>query len=141
MLELNGVDLRTDPLASTYRKSERVHVVFAPAPGVLQSRVGPNHYASGDALITGADGDTWSVRRSIFDEKYLAEPGTQPGADGTYRNRPSTVLARRFDVPFSVRRTSGDLLLGAPGDWLLQYGPGDYGLATAARFAAVYRPS
>ena len=140
MRELTDVDLALDPAARAVAKSEVVSVEFATDDGVLQSRVGPNHYAAGDALITGSDGDRWSVRRAIFDTKYGPEPGTVAGEPGRYRNRPSTVLARRFDEPFSIRRTSGDLLVGRAGDWLLQYAKGDYGLASAERFAAVYRP-
>ena len=140
MRELLDVDLALDPAARAVAKSEVVSVGFATAGGVLHSRVGPNHYAAGDALITGSDGDRWSVRRAIFDTKYGPEPGTVAGEPGRYRNRPSTVLARRFDEPFSIRRTSGDLLVGRAGDWLLQYAKGDYGLASAERFAAVYRP-
>ncbi|WP_297907935.1 PGDYG domain-containing protein, partial [Thiomonas sp.] len=33
----------------------------------------------------------------------------------------------------------GDRLQGKPGDWLLQYAPGDFGLAAQSRFAQVYR--
>ncbi len=139
MRELTDVDLGRDPAARAVAKSEVVTVDFATADGVLQSRVGPNHYAAGDALITGSDGDRWSVRRTIFDAKYAPEPGTTAGHPGAYRNRPSTVLARQYDEPFSIRRTSGDVLIGKAGDWLLQYAPGDFGLATAERFAAVYR--
>lgn len=137
--ELTDVDLEQDPAVRAVAKSEVVSVEFAVADGVLQSRVGPNHYAAGDALVTGSDGDRWSVRRSIFDAKYGPEPGTVAGGNGLYRNRPATVLARRYDEPFAIRRTSGDLLVGSAGDWLLQYGKGDYGLASAERFAAVYR--
>ena len=38
------------------------------------------------------------------------------------------------------RSAGGDLLRGNPGDWLLQYAPGDYGVVEQGRFAQVYRP-
>ena len=67
-------------------------------------------------------------------------PPLQAGADGAYRNRPQPVLARRIDAPFRVVRSAGgDVLDGAPGDWLLQYAPGDWGIVDAARFALVYK--
>jgi hypothetical protein len=31
------------------------------------------------------------------------------------------------------------MLHGKAGDWLLQYGPGDFGVAEQARFARIYR--
>ena len=57
-LELDAVELRTDPQARAYVKEEVVQVGFAPADGALMSRVGPNHYRAGDALLSGVDGDT-----------------------------------------------------------------------------------
>lgn len=141
MTDCTGHDLRHDALARAYVKNEVVGVRFAPVAGALVSGVGPNRYDAGDALVTGSDGDTWSVRRAVFDEKYLPEPGGVAGVDGQYRNVPRPVLARQFLAPFFIRRQSGDRLDGAAGDWLLQYAPGDHGIASATRFAAVYRPA
>ena len=140
MLELRDIDLREHPDARTYVKHETVSVCFAAADGALQSRVGPNHYRAGDALVTGADGDQWCVARDRFENKYQPVAPVRPGQPGAYRNIPQPVLARQIQQPFAVRRTlSGDWLEGAAGDWLLQYGPGDHGIAAAARFALVYR--
>lgn len=142
MLEFTDVDLRSDAFAGTYVKQEIVKVTFAAADGVLMSKVGPNHYRCADALLTGADGDTWCVARERFDARYQPVVPLRHGEPGDYRNIPSPVLARRIDEPFAVRRTvSGDWLHGAAGDWLLQYAPGDHGIAAAARFAQVYRPA
>ena len=90
-------------------------------------------------VIVGCDGDRWSVKRALFDAKYRPEPGTIAGESGSYRNVPSPVHARQYAQPFAVTRTSGDVLHGRPGDWLLQYGKGDHGIADAGRFARVYR--
>ena len=139
MLRLSDVDLALDPLAGRYVKREVVDVAFAAGPGVIESRVGPNHYATGDALIVGCDGDRWSVSRALFDRKYVAESGTTPGLAGRYRNVPAAVRARQYAQAFSVTRASGDVLHGKAGDWLLQYGKGDHGIADAGRFARVYR--
>ena len=139
MLRLTDVDLSRDPLAGRFVKHELVEVSFAAQPGVLVSRVGPNHYAAGDALLTGCDGDRWSVARALFDAKYRAEPATTAGLPGAYRNVPAPVYARQYAQPFAVTRISGDVLHGKPGDWLLQYGKGDHGIADAGRFARVYR--
>jgi hypothetical protein len=139
VLEFTDIDLRSDAAAHAYVKRETVTVVFAGADGALQSSVGPNHYRAGDALVTGTDGDTWCVARVRFDARYEPVPPLQAGVNGRYRNLPQTVLARRIDEPFAVRRAvSGDWLRGTAGDWLLQYAPGDHGIAAAARFALVY---
>src|SRR5262249_21475702 len=62
------------------------------------------------------------------------------GEAGTYRNRPTIVLAKRIDEPFSIARSAaGDILTGHAGDWVMQYAPGDYGVVRADRFAQGYR--
>jgi hypothetical protein len=141
MLALQSVELRGDSLATAWVKHELVEVVFAAQAGALMSKVGPNHYRAGDALVTGIDGDTWCVTRDRFDAKYVPAGGQPPGLPGTYRNLPVPVLAKRMPVEFRVQRVAGgDWLEGRAGDWLLQYAPGDHGICAAARFAQVYRP-
>ncbi len=140
MAELKNIDLRSDPGATRYVKNEQVHVAFAGSAGELISREGPNRYQAGDALITGSTGDCWCVSRDRFDAKYEAEPPLVHGADGRYRNKPIPVLAKQMHEPFSMARCEGgDLLQGLALDWLLQYGPGDFGIVENARFRKVYR--
>jgi hypothetical protein len=137
---IDAPDLNADIDAVWAVKDELVTVEFAVADGALESAVGTNRYAAGDALLTGSTGDRWCVSRARFDAKYRAEPPTQAGHCGRYRNLPAAVLAKRMAVPFSVARTAGgDLLCGAAGDWLMQYAPGDFGIVAGARFNAVYR--
>jgi len=143
MPTLQHVDLRTDPAARPFVKDETVHVDFATQAGELMSLEGPNRYAPGDALITGSTGDRWVVSRERFDAKYVpADASFAHGQAGAYRNRPSVVLAKQMREAFSLARSeAGDVLHGHPGDWVLQYAPGDYGVVQAQRFAKVYRPA
>jgi hypothetical protein len=141
MIELKNVDLRVDSAAQRYVKDETVTVEFAAGAGELMSLEGPNRYLRDDALITGSGGERWVVSRERFDTKYLpATPTLSHGEPGPYRNRPSVVLAKCMDAPFSLaRRVAGDILRGTAGDWVLQYAPGDYGVVQAQRFEKVYR--
>jgi len=140
MLKIDEVDLRSDPDAARYVKNETVQVIFAREAGELISREGPNRCAKGDALITGSTGDRWCVSRERFDAKYEPVSPLAHGEDGAYRNKPIPVLAKQMRVSFSIARSSGgDVLRGKAGDWLLQYAPGDYGIAEDARFRQVYR--
>jgi hypothetical protein len=140
ILEISNPDLTADPMARRAVKDERVWVEFADVAGELTSGVGVNRYSPGDALITGSTGDRWSVSRDRFDAKYDPESPTARGDSGNYRNRPSAVLAKRIDHSFTVARTAGgDSLYGDPGDWLIQYAPGDYGIVESTRFKRVYR--
>ncbi|MFM7462113.1 MAG: PGDYG domain-containing protein [Burkholderiales bacterium] len=140
MRQFLDVSLESDPLAARYVKDEVVAVRFASNDGVIQSREGPNHYQTGDALVTGSSGDQWSVIRARFEEKYESVAPLMMGQDGPYRARRIPVWARQIEEPFAVaRRAGGDLLRGNAGDWLLQYAPGDYGLVEGKRFKSVYR--
>ena len=139
-LKLENPRLTADDGACWVVKDEVVWVEFAAEPGMLQSAVGLNRYAAGDALLTGSTGDRWCVSRDRFDAKYQPEAATSPGEPGRYRNRPLPVLAKRMTVAFTVQRSAGgDLLRGNAGDWLVQYAPGDFGIVAAARFDSVYR--
>ena len=140
MLELANIDLRTDAEAHEYVKDEVVGVEFAQADGELISREGPNRYRAGDALITGSTGDRWSVSRERFDLKYEALTPGGEGLDGPHRAKPLTVLAKQLHEPFTIaREAGGDVLKAIAEDWVMQYGPGDYGVVENARFQQVYR--
>ena len=140
MLHLTDIDLEQDPEAAHYLKTEVVQVVFALAQGELISLEGPNQYQVGDAIITGCTGDRWSVDRHRFDAKYQAVAPTQDGQDGAYTAKPVPVLAKQINEPFTAARSAGrDVLKGEAGDWLMQYGPGDFGVCGKSRFERVYK--
>jgi PGDYG protein len=142
MRTLRDIELRTDPAARAYVKHEVVTVSFARAPGELMSLEGPNRYGVGDAIVTGSTHDRWVVSRARFDPRYEAVPPTNTGSDGQYQTRPVLVLAKQMNIAFSIERSAGgDVLHGTPGDWLMQYSPGDYGIVKQSRFAQVYRPA
>lgn len=141
MLELTNIDLIADPLAGSYIKAEIVIVRFALQDGELISLEGPNLYEAGDALITGSTGSHWSVSRNRFELKYEPVPPASMGEDGSYQARPIPVLAKQIFEPFTAARSAGgDLLRGNAGDWVLQYSPGDFGIAEQTRFNQVYQP-
>lgn len=140
MLHLEQIDLSQDPAAGRFIKTEVVQVMFAKTPGELVSLEGPNKYQTGDALITGCTGDRWSVDRHRFDAKYQPVSPTLDGQDGAYTAKPVPVLAKQINEPFTAARSDGrDVLRGDAGDWLMQYGPGDYGVCGKSRFERVYQ--
>ncbi len=137
---LDNVDLATDKTADQYVKDELVNVTFATADGQLISREGPNQFHRGDALISTENGDKWSVSRNRFEAKYQPLAPLKAGDDGRYRSKPIPVLAKQMPLPFTIARCKGgDVLHGLAHDWLLQYGPGDYGIIGNDRFQQVYR--
>lgn len=135
MKTLTNIDLTTDHTAKKFVKHETVHVTFATADGELTSREGINKFCMGDALITSESGERWCVSRDRFELKYEAI------ADGKFRAKPVSVLAKQMHEPFTISRSAGgDMLQGAAHDWLLQYAPSDHGIIENARFVRVYRP-
>jgi PGDYG protein len=136
----HDMDLSKNVHASTYFKHELVNVSFATTVGAIKSREGLNHYAAGDAIITGSTGDCWSVSRDRFDAKYQAVSDTAHGHNGQYQNQPLAVLAIQQTQAFAVERSAGgDVIHGQAGDWLMQYAPGDHGIVENAKFQHVYR--
>lgn len=140
MLHLEQIDLSQDATAGRFIKTEIVQVAFASQSGELTSLEGPNQYQIGDAIITGCTGDRWSVDRHRFDAKYQAVAPTVDGKDGAYTAKPVPVLAKQINEPFTAVRSAGrDVLRGEAGDWLMQYGPGDFGVCGKSRFERVYQ--
>src|SRR5664279_1064449 len=68
---VDPLDLSEDRAARRARKrAVVVQVVFAEAAGTLSTQEGPVNYSTGDALLTGTEGERWPVTRHIFDQTY-----------------------------------------------------------------------
>lgn len=127
-------DLAHHPDALTVMKRPtNLAVRFASAEGICHTLEGPVRYRSGDALITGTQGESWPIAREWFDQTY------ERISDGVYRKRPLLVYALRLKSPLTVPvGTRSDPLIAESGDWLLQYGEGEYGVVDAEVFAQTY---
>jgi hypothetical protein len=116
-----------------------VEAAFADADGRVPTLEGEVAHRRGDAIVTGAHGERWPISRDAFFEAYAPVPPTRAGEGGRYRKRPLRVFARQMPGPFSVRHAPcGDPLIGPSGDWLVQYGPGRYGVVSARIFDETY---
>jgi hypothetical protein len=137
---LENIDLQSDPAARRYFKEEVVAVTFALATGEVMSLEGLNRHVAGDAIVTAATGERWVVSVDRFHDKYEPVAPTRVNEDGMYQAKVVFVLAKQMRAHFSIERKSGgDTLHGAAGDWLMQYAPGEYGITKQERFARVYR--
>lgn len=137
---MSARNLACDPRAVRVSKLPLpVGVRFATEDGICATREGAVSYRRGDAILEGPDGEHWPVQAARFAETYEPLPSTCAGDDGTYRRRSGTLLARRLDRPVTVRAgANGDPLQGEAGDWLVQYGPDEYGIVAASIFARTY---
>jgi len=133
-------NLAADPRALRVRKKPiPVQTEFAAKNGVCETLEGPVRYRAGDALLTGVQGERWPVSRDLFFSSYEPIPPTKPGENGTYRKAPSVTYALRLqearDVPVGWQN---DPLHGQPGDWLLHYADGSYGVLKDSVFRESY---
>ena len=140
MKDYTCVDISTQPGARrVIKKPVPVSVRFARKAGVLQTLEGPVSYKARDALLTGSVGEEWPVPRASFMETYAQLPPTKAGRPGLYAKRPLPVWAIQIQDDFCVQLAEGGgILRGAPGDWLVQYGLGDYGIVRADIFEDIY---
>jgi PGDYG protein len=136
-------DLAADPGAlRVCKKPIPVRVEFAAADGVCETLEGPVRYRSGDAILTGIQGERWPVRRDVFRSNYEPLAPIRAGENGNYRKAPTVTYALRLerarDVPVGWQ---DDPLRGQPGDWLLQYSDGTYGVVQDHIFRETYAPT
>ena len=101
---------------------------------VIQTKEGPVRASAGDAIMTGTEGENWPIPAAKFEQTYdVIEPGTAAKKD-------IPVFAKEMPEEFQVKVSwSEDLLQGVPGDFLVQYGPGDYGVVGREIFRKTYK--
>jgi PGDYG protein len=133
-------DLSKDRAACRARKrAVVVQVEFAETDGTLPTQEGPVTYSTGDALLTGAEGERWPVTRGTFEVNYVPMAPTRRGKPGRYRKRARVVWAKRMTDAFDVMlECDRGTLRGRPGDWLVQYTPSDFGVVSARVLARTY---
>jgi hypothetical protein len=136
-------NLATDPRAlRVYKRPIPVPVRFATADGVCDTPEGAVRFRAGDAILTGVRGERWPVRRDEFLSTYEPIAPTRSGSDGSYRKVLAIAHALRLDEPCAVSVNWQDSALqGRPGNWLLQYADGSYGVIQDAIFRESYLPA
>ena len=140
---LTGIDMAGQQQAITaVKRPVLVQVDFAARDGVLVTLEGPVSYNAGDALVTGLNGeDRWPVSRSVFQEFYTPVAPTKLAEPGVYKKKARKVLALQVHEPFCADLAgSRGRLTGKPGDWLVQYTPGEFGVVASSIFASTYEP-
>ena len=121
------------------KRETAVSVRFAKERGPVLTREGIVQAEAADAIITGVHGERWPVSAEKFGDKYQALEPTQHGESGVYLTLPNEVLAIRIGEPFAVVLSDGQsTLAGSPGDWLVDYGDGSFGIVAADIFAQTY---
>jgi phosphoglycolate phosphatase len=139
--DLTGEEVAFFPDARLVIKQDiPVKVIFSEKAGVLETLEGKVAYENGDALLTGVDGESWTVSRHSFEERYEPDGDIIMGENGIYRPVPKSVWAAQGHEAFTiVLPGEKGSLIGKPGDWLVHYGPGEYGIVDVEIFKTRYR--
>jgi hypothetical protein len=89
--------------------------------------------------MSGTIGEHWPISRAYFMATYEVVPPTPAGSDGQYRKRKIMVWVMQLGVETSVELSNGAILSGVPGDWLVQYEPGSFGMVEKEVFRCTYQ--
>lgn len=137
------IDLEREPRSvKAQKKPIPVSVVFATNDGEMLTLEGVVKYRKGDALLTGVKGESWPMERLKFDNYYEPYREERDGFKSLYVKRDQLVWALRLEKEFSINLSNErGILRGMPGDWLVQYSPGDVAVVNASIFEASYEVS
>ena len=135
-------ELSQDPDAfQTAKKPIPLNFRYAEEGEIIETKEGPVTVPPGGAAVmTGTEGEQWPIplapgdpARSFENTYDILEPGLAAKKD-------IPVFAKEMTKPFQVKVSwSSDLLQGDPGDFLVQYGPADYGVVGAEIFRKTYK--
>jgi hypothetical protein len=143
---VSWVQKQPEPLDVHFAREEDASRTDAPYNrGHILTRETPKgdsgvRFQTGDAVATGASGESWPIARATFESTYSAVPGGRMGQDGKFFKKPLPVLGVQIHEPFSVTASWGNLE-GKSGDWLIQYDEAgrDFGIVGQTIFDQTYR--
>lgn len=141
MTNLDLSDIGRHPAAFWAQKLPiPVFVKFAFACGKLETREGLVDFVDGDAILTGVEGECWPITRKKFFETYQVSPPTEEGQTGQYVKRPRKVVCLQVNNPLKIQLASNrGALRVQPGDYLVQYQPGDLAVVSESIFQKSYQ--
>jgi hypothetical protein len=117
----------------TAKKPIPLEFRYAETDETIETKEGSVGAKAGDAIMTGTEGEQWPIPAEKFAQTY------DDLGDGTAAKKNIPVFAKEMSEPFQVKVSwSNDLLQGEPGDYLVQYGPGDYGVVGREIFGKTY---
>ena len=128
-------DLSQDPEGfETAKKPIPLEFSFTDTDQTIETKEGSVQARAGDAIMTGTEGEQWPIPIEKFKQTY------DDLGDGTAAKKDIPVFAKEMSEPFQVKVSwSSDLLSGERGDYLVQYGPGDYGIVGKDIFLKTYK--
>jgi len=134
-------ELSEDPDAfETAKKPIPLEFRYAEEGETIETREGPVNARADDAIMTGTEGEQWPIPRERFEQTYDVLEVPSDEAPGSAAKKDIPVFAKEMSEPFQVKVSwSDDLLEGESGDYLVQYGEGDYGVVGREIFEKTYK--
>lgn len=129
-------ELSDDPESfRCFKKPIPLNFRIAQGPEEVQTKEGPVDAEAGAYIMTGTKGENWPIPADQFNYDIL----TQDGNTGTAAKKKIIVHAKEMSAPFEVKVSWSDSTLkGNAGDYLVQYGTGDYGVVGREIFNETY---
>lgn len=129
-------ELSEDPDAfRCFKKPIPLEFRIAQEQETVQTKEGPVVARAGDYIMTGTKGENWPIPADQFNYDIL----TQDGSTGTAAKKKIIVSAKEMNESFEVKVSwSASTLKGEVGDYLVEYGPGDYGVVGREIFKETY---
>ena len=131
----NDIDLTNDPSAlKVKKKAIPLQFRIAEETENVETLEGSVEAPPGSYIMTGTKGENLPIPADTFIKTYDIITGL-----GTASKKPIPVPAKQMQEDFFVTVSwSDDGLQGHQGDWLVQYGPGDYGVVGEDIFTETY---
>jgi hypothetical protein len=116
-----------------------VSVTFATQDGELATLEGQVKYQSGDALLTGVEGEQWPVQHDKFLASYTPVLPLTAGSDGSYVKKPLPVWVWRAEIATDVVLSENrGKLRAAVGDFVIEYATDNHAVVSASIFEKTY---
>ena len=117
----------------TFKKPAPVKYQQATTAGSIQTLEGPVSYTAGYYIMTGPKGEQYPITPQKFKELY------DDNGNGTATPKKIVKLAKLADHDGVVKTSWGDdMNYTAGNDYIIQHGPGDYGVVKKDIFSQTY---
>lgn len=109
-------------------------------PEPIETREGVVAAAPGDWVLTDNLGNKWPVSEAHLYSHYSQLVLSPGGQETQWIGRPIEVRVVKIKEPISVSVGSfQSYVRGEPGDWLIHYGNGTFGIVAESLFDALYQ--
>ena len=131
---INGNKVNFTNAQKVQKKAIPLGFRIATLSEVIYTKEGPIKAPKGSYIMTGTRGENWPIPAKKFKKTYNIDK-----KNNTASKKPIPVKGKQMKKCFFATVSwNKDKLNGRPGDWLIKYGPGDYGIVKKKIFNETY---